>query len=231
MPELTPQDRESYKHLYDAATGLNNLLNHDLLKDVSTLSALKELTNKFSSELPQPRDLDSFGQLQSKVELTGSYLTMYQLFTDVIEGINIESSKRELNTLKTKINEATQKLLLQFNQLKVFLEAVDDDFLEDLTIRYSDPLFLSLLPAGNVKKWTTQLIADQAPALEDDDVQVLINAWRKAVTEFVDDARRKNEENGQLTPGRTETIAHFFYIHEQLEGLYSELSTATALNS
>jgi hypothetical protein len=182
---------------------------------------LQELTKAFFDQLPRPEKLSSFEQLQSQVELTGGYLAMYQLFAKVI-------SK---SSVKDGINQASQELRTQYNQLKVSLEAVDDDFLDNVTIPSSDPLFLRLLTDKTdtkIKEWTQQLISDQAPALTDSEVEKLINVWGTAVTKFVEDARK---EGNLVDPGKTETIAHFFCIHEQLEGLYSELSTSVALNS
>ena len=215
MPELTAQDIESYQKLYDAGQKLRDLLN---------VPTLKELTSTFFSNLPKPEKLSSFEQLQSQVELTGGYLTMYQLFATAIEAI----------PAKAAINEASQKLLIQYTQLKVSLEAVDEDFLDDVTTTCSDPLFIGLLTDTTdftVKTWTNQILSDQAPALTDSEVEKLINAWGTAVTKFVEDARKKDEGGSRVNPGQSTTIAHFFCIHEQLEGLYSELSTSVALNS
>ncbi len=218
MPELTSQDRESYQKLYDAAQKLR-----DLLKDVPTL---KELTSTFFKNLLEPGKLFSFEQLQSQVELTGGYLTMYQLFAAAIEAIE--------NPAKTNINKASQRLLMQYTQLKLSLEAVDEDFLDDVTTTCSDPLFIGLLTDrtdSTVKTWTNQILSDQAPVLTDSQVQQLIDAWGTAVTKFVEDARKEANASDPVKPGQSKTIAHFFCIHEQLEGLYSELSTSVALNS
>jgi hypothetical protein len=221
MPELTSQDRDSYQQLYDAAQKLQGSLLSDLLKDVSNLSTLKDLTSTFSTNLLKPAKIASFGQLQSQVELTGGYLSMYRLFTVAINSIT-ESSQ------KANINKHHQELLMQYNQLKLSMEAVDDDFLDNVTTPCSDPLFLRFLKDKKVRTWTQQLMSDQAPALTDSEVEKLINVWGTAVTKFVEDARK---EGNLVDPGKTETIAHFFCIHEQLEGLYSELSTSVALNS
>ncbi|PZV10627.1 MAG: hypothetical protein DCF22_16210 [Leptolyngbya sp.] len=222
MPELTPQDRESYQKLYDAAKTL-----FEKIPNASGSNTLKELTSAFFSKLPESKDLSSFEQLQSQVELTGGYLTMYQLFAAAIESIKGNAA----NETKAAINEASQKLSIQYNQLKVSLEAVDNDFLEDLTTPSSDPLFLGLLADSrdpNVKNWTQQILSDRSPVLTDNQVQNLTDAWGIAVTAFIEDARKQGEK---VAPGESKTIAHFFCIHDQLDGLYSELSTAVALNS
>jgi hypothetical protein len=233
MPELTLQDRESYQKLRGAAIKLKEAILNGVepqigasptlteLTTLKKLTTLKELTEAFSAQLPAPEKLSSFEQLQSQVELTGGYLTMYQLFAAVIETDE---------TAKAAINEASQRLLMQYTQLKLSLEAVDEDFLDDVTTTCSDPLFIGLLTDFTVKTWTNQILSDQAPVLTDSQVQELINAWGTAVTAFVEDAR-KNTDSGQVEPGQSKTIAHFFCIHEQLEGLYSELSTSVALNS
>ncbi|HEY9907417.1 MAG TPA: hypothetical protein V6D18_07380 [Thermosynechococcaceae cyanobacterium] len=228
MPELTSQDRESYQKLYKAATGLSAKISFNQVESkklkISDSFTLEELTKAFSEKLSKPEDLYSFEQLQAKVELTGGYLTMYQLFADVIS----------TSSVKDGINQASQELRTQYNQLKVSLEAVDDDFLDNVTRPSSDPLFLRLLTDRTdtkIKEWTQQLISDQAPALTDSEVEKLINAWGTVVTEFVEDARKENEDGSRVNPGQSTTIAHFFCIHEQLEGLYSELSTSVALNS
>lgn len=218
MPELTLRDRESYQQLHDAASNLKDLLNSN-----SDLPTLKELTNTFSVNLLQPAEITSFGQLQSQIELTGGYLTMYRLFTEDLNSIPDFYQKAD-------INKYHRELLMQYNQLKVSLDAVDDDFLDNVTTLCSNPLFLRFLEDDKVRTWTQQLMDDQAPALTDSEVQRLIDAWGIAVTKFVEDAR-KNTDGGQVEPGQSKTIAHFFCIHDQLEGLYSELSTAVAVNS
>ncbi|MEA5552820.1 hypothetical protein VB713_17900 [Anabaena cylindrica UHCC 0172] len=220
MPQLTPQDRESYQHLYDAAQKLDTEIGSSSL---ASLEILKGLTSTFFDKLITPEDLSGFEELQSQVALTGGYLTMVQLFAEAIE----ESQ----NKLYININQASQKLLREYTQLKVSLEAVDEDFLDDVTTICSDPLFLGLLTDTTglkVKTWTNQILSDRTPILDDSQVQGLINAWGTAVGAFAEDARK---QDASVYPGETETIAHFFCIHDQLEGLYSELSTAVALNS
>ncbi len=227
MPELTLQDRESYKKLYNAATTLRDTIpDKDKGPKINSSFTLEELTEAFVEKLTltKPEALSSFEQLQAQVELTGGYLTMYQLLA-------VEISN---NSAKDNINQAFQELQRHYNQLKMSLEAKasqevdDDDFLDNVTTPCSDPLFLGFLENEEVRDWTQQLMSDQAPALTNSEVQKLIDAWGKAVTKFVEDARK---DGNQVDPGRTETIAHFFCIHDQLEGLYSELSTAVALNS
>lgn len=221
MPELTLRDRESYQKLYDAAFDLQNLL---LPLALPNLATLKQLTSTFYTNLLNPENLVSFGQLQSQIELTGGYLKMYGLFTKDIDNIPDLSQKND-------INKHHQELLRQYNLLKVSLEAIDDDFLDHVTTPCSDPLFLSFLNDKEVRDWTQQLMSDQAPALTDSQVQTLINAWGTAVTKFVEDARQDANDSDPVKPGQSRTIAHFFCIHDQLEGLYSELSTAVAMNS
>lgn len=224
MPELMPQDKESYQKLYDAADHLLDQIPTEEGPQIGDTFTLRELTDAFFNKLTVPADLTSFEQLQAQVELIGGYLVMYRLFTDVIN----------TSTWKDSINEDYQKLLAQYNLLKVSLDAVDDDFLDNLTVPCSDPLFLGFLDDQDVRMWTQQLMADQAPTLTDSQVETLINAWGTAVTKFAEDARKEatqiNNEN-RVNPGQSTTIAHFFCIHDQLEGLYSELSTAVAVNS
>lgn len=231
MPELTSQDIESYQKLYSAAIRLKDAISganvvqkappkteDDTKAEAKAnidLPILKSLTTTFVTSLPTT--LANFEQLQSGVELTGGYLTVYQLFATAIDRSDTKNS----------INQASQELRSQYKQLKVSLAAIDDDFLDDLTTPCSDPLFLGLLIDPQVKNWTDQLLNDQAPVLTDTQVQTLIDAWGTAVTEFVEDARTQ----GGVTPGDSETIAHLFCLHDQLEELYSELSTAVALNS
>jgi pterin-4a-carbinolamine dehydratase len=185
---------------------------------------LQDLTQEFTNNLPNSKNLSSFEELQAKVELTGGYLTMYQLFTRAIASID-DTSK------KANINKHHQELLMQYNQLRVSLEAVDDDFLDNVATPCSDPLFLRFLTDFTVKTWTNQILSDQAPVLTDSQVQQLIDAWGTAVTKFVEDARKDANVSDPVKPGQSTTIAHFFCIHDQLEGLYSELSTSVALNS
>jgi hypothetical protein len=218
MAKLTPQDRENYQKLYNAADNLSKLI-------PDSNNSLKELTSVFVNNLSETKALSSFDQLLSQVELTGSYLTIYQLFADTIKN-NDAINKASLD-LRTSYNQ----IKVSLNQTKASLEAVDDDFLDDLTTPCHDSLFLEFLPDTKVKTWTKKLLNDQALALENEQVENLINAWGNAVTTFVEDARKKNEAKSRLDPTRTETIAHFFCIHNQLEELYSELFTVVALNS
>jgi len=227
MPELTQQDRESYQKLYSAAEDLScEKIPPENGPQIGIGFTLKELTSAFFGKLLEPKDLSSFDELQSQIELTGGYLTMYQLFAEQIDLAHSDQ--------KDDINKASQKLSNQYNQLKASLEAIDDDFLDDLTTPCSDPLFLGLLTdsgTSKVKSWTQQLLSDRSPVLTDDQVQNLVDAWGTAVRAFVEDARKHSGTSDPVKPGRTETIAHFFCIHDQLEGLYSELSTAVVLNS
>jgi hypothetical protein len=215
MPELTSQDRESYQKLYMAATKLNSEI---AKKTTADFTILKSLTTQFLKSLLKPEDLSSFEQLQSRVELTGGYLVMYQLFVDALE---------QNSTTTDGIDQESQELRKQYNQLKLSLAEVDDDFLDGLSTPCSDPLFLSLLTDKSVKKWTDQILSDRLPALTDSEVQTLTKAWGTAVAKFVEDARTQ----GAVVPGKAETIAQFFCIHSQLEDLYSTLSKAVASNS
>jgi len=229
MPELTSQDRESYQKLYNAAKALLGILlpKQELPEQeiqIGESFTLQDLTQEFTNNLPNSKNLSSFEELQAKVELTGGYLTMYQLFTRAIASID-DTSK------KANINKHHQELLMQYNQLRVSLEAVDDDFLDNVATPCSDPLFLRFLKEKKVRTWTQQLMNDRVPALTDSEVQKLIDAWGTAVTKFVEDARKDANDSDPVKPGQSTTIAHFFCIHDQLEGLYSELSTSVALNS
>ncbi|MCY7277234.1 MAG: hypothetical protein LH702_26765, partial [Phormidesmis sp. CAN_BIN44] len=210
---------------------LGNNLDGGKPKADDSLEILKKLTQKFLDDLPntelKTEALSSFELLKSKVELTGGYLAMYQLFATAIESIK----GTDASQTKAAINKASQELLIQYNQLKVSLEAEDDDFLDGVTTPHSDPLFLGLLADPKVKNWTQQILSDRSPILTDDEVQKLIDAWGIAVTGFVEDARKNSSSTDPVKPGEAQTIAHFFCIHDQLEGLYSELSTSVALSS
>lgn len=243
MPDLTPQDRESYQKLYSAATDLDGKISKAkvVATDLATkqrseagLSFLKGLTGKFVKALLNPQDLSNFDQLQAQVELTGSYLiltgylTMDQLIAEIYK---LVAEAIDQSDQKDDINKASQELLMQYNQLKVLLEAIDDDFLDGVTTPHSDPLFLGLLAdskESKVKSWTQQILSDRSPVLTDNQVQNLTDAWGAAVTAFIEDARKQGDK---VAPGESKTIAHFFCIHDQLDGLYSELSTSVALNS
>lgn len=217
MPKLTSQDKDSYKKLYNAAITLNSKIpDGDQSPTINASFTLKELTSAFCQKLTEPVTVSSFEQLQAQVELTGGYLTMYRFFTE-----SLDSSE----TFQTGINRHYQELLMQYKQLKMSLEAVNQDFLDNLTVS-CDSLFLTLLKDRNTRECTEKLLSDQGLPMNCD-IQQLVYAWEGAVKAFVEDAK---QPCGQLKPGETKTIAQFFCIHEQLEKLYSELSSA-ALNS
>jgi len=238
MPELTQQDKDSYRKLYSAAEGLSKLYSAakglsceepptENVPQIGIGFTLKELTSAFFGKLLKPDDLSSFNELQLQIELTGGYLTMYKFFPEPIDLADRDQ--------KDYINKASQELLIQYTQLKKSLKAEEDDFLNGVTTPHSDPFFLELLTdsgTSKVKSWTQQLLSDRyrSPVLTDDQVQNLVDAWGIAVTAFFEDARKQRSLVG-VKPGEAQTIAHFFCIHDQLEGLYSELSTSVALSS
>jgi hypothetical protein len=236
MPELTPQDRESYQRLRAAAETLDSqLCGADIKiagqklsqaeeKAQSSLPTLRNLTKEFFTSLLPTENLSSFAKLQAQIEIVGGYLALYKIFT---ETINKTTNKADINT-------AYQKLLTEYNPLRASLEAADDDFVDELIPPSSDPLFLGFLEDNTeqkVKTWTQQLMSDQAPALNGGKVQKLVDAWGLAVTKFLEDAQKENTAEDQAVPGESNTIAHFLSIHDQLDGLYSQLSTAVALNN
>lgn len=223
---LTPQDIESYKKLRDAVNAV------DMVEGIPGNDPFKVLIKALKEKLTKSERLPSFDELQFQVELTGGYLTIYQLLVEKIKWSITNAD--DLNKAKEKLNRASNELQIYYNQLKVSLDAIDSDFLDDVTTISSDPLFLRLLTDKDARNWTEKILRDQAPALKDGEVEKLINAWGTAVGAFAEDARKQYEPNGQANlavPGQTETIARFFSIHDQLEGLYSELSTAIALNN
>ncbi|MBU7587369.1 MAG: hypothetical protein KAF91_31825 [Nostoc sp. TH1S01] len=250
MPDLTPQDKESYEKLYNAAKDLK-----DLFEKISSINkeesmklkigdsfTLEELTKAFFDNLlpTQEQKFSRFEELQAQIELTGAYLTMYQLFAEVISNSSIQE----------KINQAIQELRTQYNQLKeslakvgnnfaenvsleeigdkssenVSLEVVGNNFSEQEKIPDSDALFLKLLGNQDIKDQTKQLLSDRRLP-KDCNVQNLIDAWGEAVKAFVEDPVKAstNKAKIKVTPGETETIANFFRIHDQLERLYSKL--------
>jgi hypothetical protein len=236
MPELTPQDRESYRKLRDFSKNLNSNI-QKITGGNQLLSTLKNLTSELWKQLEPTEKPSNFNELQEQVELVGGYLAMYKIFVEQVNGVKSVSSPNSAADVVNAINSAHQEVLTEFNKLRGFIEAADDDFVDEIIPLCSDPLFLGFLE-GDPKKMTQQLMSDQVPALTDNQPQTLVDAWGVAVMKFTEDARLEglpeasdgNDKN-YVKPGKSETIAHFFCIHDQLEGLYSQLSTAVSLSS
>jgi hypothetical protein len=201
MAELTPQDRENYEKLQKAFQKLND--------GIVFTSPIKNITDSVNKVLnPVLKSLiNDTGELRKKVDLVDGYLTIQALLIP-----NDSAVVQEIANL----NEA----------LKRSLKVVEDetiDLTDEIESFCSDSLFFKSLDAP-FKQLTEALLNDRSPDLNETNINPLIQAWGKAVQKFVDDARKKGEQNGKVTPGEPETFASFFCIHNQLETLYSRLA-------
>jgi hypothetical protein len=233
MPELTPQDRESYQKLRTAIEQLNTSITS--ISDNKVLTTLKGLTLELWDQVKSSGKPKNFEELQGLSEVVGGYLAIYKIFAKQVNSLKSGNPPAPSVDIISAISSAHQELLAEYTKLSGFIKAADDDFIDEIVSLRSDPLFLGFLEdikdEPKIKIWTQQLMSDQAPALGDGKVQKLVDAWGTAVTKFLEDAQKGNAAEDQAVPGESNTIAHFLAIHDQLDGLYSQLSTTVALNN
>lgn len=212
MADLTPQDQENYINLKKAVIALKNKI-----PDAST--TLKQLIQAVLAKLPEK--VKTSAELEELAEKVDSYL--------VVQSLLLESLTNEQQ--KTEIAQASQEVSNQNKLLKASLEDVDDadlSALDDLNSFCIDALFLSSI-TGKAKTRTQQLLDGFAPNLKDKDIQNLTDAWGAAIQKFAEDSRKDGGKNTDpVRPGKPDTIARFFCIHEELEALYDRLSTLVA---
>jgi hypothetical protein len=200
MAELTPKDRENYEKLKIAFVKLGYLT-----------TPIKEITNSVKTKLQETLN-DETRELRTRVDLVDGYLKIHSLLvSDKPEDVqDIKNLNEELNRSLKVVEDETVELT------------------EEIENFSSDPLFLKFLPPGDFKKWTKALLGDRDPNLNEKQVNQLIQAWGKSVQQFVEDARKKDEPSGEVIPGKPETFASFFRIHNELETLYSSLADTEA---
>lgn len=212
MADLTPQDQENYINLKKAVIALKNII-------PDALTTLKQLIQAVLAKLPEK--VKTSAELEELAEKVDSYL--------VVQSLLLESLTNEQQ--KTEIAQASQEVSNQNKLLKASLEDLDDadlSALDDLNPFCMDALFLSSI-TGKAKTRTQQLLDGFAPNLKDKDIQNLTDAWGAAIQKFAEDSRKDGGKNTDpVRPGKPDTIARFFCIHEELEALYDRLSTLVA---
>ena len=200
MAELTRQDIDNCNKLKEAFSTLS----------CSTPDVLQKLTNQLKMCLTKlPKDTD---ELRRIVDLVDSYLNFYYLLLpDKLADV------QDIKTLNEQIDSSLNAV-----------EAEDLNLTDEIQNFSSDNLFLDFLTSTDIKtstkdikNWTTHLLANRDPHLNEVQVNQLIGAWSESVQKFVEDAR---EQGGTVTPLQPETFAHFFWIHSELENLYSSLA-------
>lgn len=212
MAKLTPEDRENYKKLQKAFQKLNYL----------NLPPISELTKKTNDELTINLN-DDTSELRRRINLVNSYLGFHTLFlpdksADIqdILGLN-EQIDGSLNAIENETLNLTDDI---------------EDFQPDsLFITFVEKSEASPPATPTAKASTVILIDDRDPNLKEEQIDYLTQVWGKAISKFVEDARRKNETGGSVKPGQPETFAHFFRIHKELEILYGRLAKTEAVQS
>lgn len=231
MAELTPEDRENYEQLKQAAEKLQiatkNWL-YSLNENDSNQQILSGMTDKFIGEFPAPKHLTDTAQLQAVALLVDGYLITQQLFLrEPQDDPQLQQPFEELET-------ARRELANQNEELKRSLKVVEDetlDLIDEIESFCSDSQllkFLGELKLTKVERLTEDLLGDRSAHLTKAEITHLIQAWGKAVDRFVLDARTKSRID-PLVPGDPTTLASFFCIHSELETLYSRLADTEAV--
>lgn len=210
MAELTEQDKKNYGKLQEAFAKLDfPPTNTDEGKALETFRKTIKIDE-------QPKDVE---ELREKIER----LERYRAFSnDLGKPLKFQGNPEEAGKFQ-------QQFLDSLEELKRSIEVIEDEILdltEGIEKFQPDSLFLEFIPKTDLsqKQLTEDLINDLDPRLNEDQIGQLTKAWGKAVQKFIDDARKQNELDGQVTPGKPETFAHFFRIHKELEVLYSRLA-------
>jgi hypothetical protein len=214
MADLTPQDRESYGKLRNAVRALNEKIEKI---PAATADLLKQLIAALLTQLPE--NLETLAELEEQLAKVDGYLLMQNL---LLETLKLSGDRA--------IAQASQNVSNQSKQIKASLQDIEDadlSKLDDLNPPCADALFLGFI-TGEAKTWTEKLLDGYPPNLSSIQIKQLTDAWGTAVRAFVEDARKKKEPQGQVKPGKPDTIMHFFCIHEELEALYDNLSKLVA---
>lgn len=205
MAELTSQDRENYTELKTAF----NALHTRYQADCSIPVPIQGITQSANDRLLEVDKLNNdTGELRERVDLIDGYFKFHALLLP-----NNSEDVQEIKNLNEELNRS--------------LKVVEDetvDLTEEIESFSADHLFLEFLPLDNFKKWTEALLSERDPKLDETQINQLIQTWGKSVQKFVEDARKKGDPLGKVTPGESETFASFFSIHNELETLYSRLA-------
>lgn len=210
MAELTEQDKKNYEKLKEAFAQLY-LPQSDILGEEAVLTKVRE---KIKIE-QSPKDTE---ELREKIER----LERYQEFSD-----DLEKPLTFKRTSSEKPEKFEQQFLDSLEELKRSLKVIEDEILgltEGIEKFQPDSLFFKFIAALNPKQWTTELINNLDPLLDEGKVGELTNEWGNAVTTFVEDARKNEGQVDEAIPRQPKTFAHFFRIHKELEVLYSRLA-------
>lgn len=221
MAELTLEDRENYEKLKTAFAKLPYKFKEGNIKTI-----LNQIITRLNST-PQNTD-----ELKEAVTLVDGYLKIVSILD--IKPYLIDQTDKNVEDVKN----LHQEVLNFNNRLITSIKVVEEttlDLTDEIESFCSDSLFLEFLrklSTPDLVKLTEALLSERIPNLDDTQINQLIQAWGKVVHKFVEDARKKGEGNGRVTPGQSETFASFFCIHSELETLYTRLAdTATVQQS
>lgn len=216
MADLTEQDKKNYEKLQTAFKNLDT---------IKYSEPSKAVTLSIKTEIAKPLAItDDTNELRRRIDLVDSYLKIHAFLVPPEKLLDIQD-------------------ILDLNkQIDSSLNAIKNETLnltDDIEIFQPDSLFITLVEASEASPPATPtatastviLIDDRAPNLKEEQIDYLTQVWGKAISKFVEDARRKNEKKGSVDPGQPETFAHFFRIHKELEILYGRLAKTEALQS
>lgn len=214
MADLTQKDIDNYNKLKGA---FGNIKFDDHTTD-PTLDPIKKIREKIGvNKLPVDTE-----ELRHKLDL----LDLYVKVSFVLEKTIIFNGKtpEEAEKNKQKFSDAIEDLK---DSLEV-VEAENLDLTEDIERLRPDSLFFDFIAPGDSQTWTKKLIDNLDLNLSQDATFQLLGAWGTAVNLFTENARQKNEKlpdkSVDVTPFRSDTFAHFFRIHKELEILYGKLA-------
>lgn len=214
MNVLTSQDQENYGKLRTAATEWKNAVN----KLDNSYNVIKALVSKLVDEL-LPKPLNSSEELENRYKLVESYLSVEQ---DLEAGVPLPLAEQKA------IAPLQQAFLTQLAHCKAAYSHSKCPPIDDFTTPCRDELFFGFITDSEAEKWTQTLLDRKIPCLNRHQIQQLIGAWECAIQTFVEDAQKKSELGGKVSPGKPETLAHFFCIRDELETLYDRLSPVSS---
>jgi predicted nucleic acid-binding Zn-ribbon protein len=216
MAKLTEQDKKNYDKLKEAFKKIDpksESLSLKAAKDKITIDdipketeALRERIERIERYIEFSNDFGNLIKFTGDGEDAGKF---EQQFSDAIENL-----QRSLNVIEDEALDLTNEI-------------------EELQ---PDNLFLKFVANKKSKEWTRILIKNRDPNLEEEQIDQLTKSWGTAVSKFVEDARKpkdptKHQPDGQVEPGQSDTFAHFFRIHKELEILYGRLADTEAVQS
>ncbi len=201
MAKLTQQDLDNFNKLTEA------------LEKLKTPDPNSDPIIKFVKE----RIIKSVKNTEELSEIVNPLYSYWKVLSAVGKQIQFSPTSFE------------QKFSDAIENLKRSLQVVEDekvDLTDEIEELQTDSLFFGLLKKQDPRfqEWTQKLIDDRDPNLNENEIKQLTDAWGTAVQKFVEDARKEGESCDKVTPGKPETFASFFRIHNELEKLYSELA-------